>query len=148
MTGTLHLPLGAERQPIEAGRLKQALRDCVQNPERHLHAPAGEAAQALLEEKRRLIEQQQAAERGETLASDSCISGRQRLRRFREIKAALARLTADDQERLEQELTAAGQRTAAERVFFSREYSSWLFPAEMLADFFLRPLADEPSPGG
>ncbi len=148
VTGTLHLPLGAERRPIDAGRLKQALRDCVQNPERHLDAPASEAAQALLEEKRRLIEQQQTAERGVVPESDSSRSGKQRLRRFREIKATLANLTTDDRERLEQELMAAGQRTAAERVLFSREYSSWLFPAEMLSDFFLRPLADEPSPGG
>lgn len=148
VTGTLHLPLGAVRQPIQAGRVKQALRDCVQNPERHLHAEPSEAALALLEEKRRLIEQQQSAERGEVPESDFSRSGKQRLRRFREIKATLANLTTDDRERLEQELMAAGQRTAAERVLFSREYSSWLFPAEMLADFFLRPLADEPLPGG
>jgi hypothetical protein len=69
------------------------------------------------------------------------------LRRFREIKAALSGLTDDDRERLERELVAAGQRSVAERVLFSREYSSWLFPAEMLVDFFLRPLADEPSAG-
>lgn len=147
VTGTLHLPLGSERRPIDAGKLKQALRDCVQNPERHLHAQANEAARELLQEKRLLIEQQEAAERGAAPQGRSLLAGRQRLRRFREIKAALAGLTADDRERLERELIAAGQRSVAERVLFSREYSSWLFPAEMLADFFLRPLADEPSAG-
>lgn len=138
VTGTLHLPLGAERQPLDAGRIKQALRDCLQNPERHLSAPDQSVA-ALIAEKSRLIREQQAADEGVPASATGALTGQQRLRRFREIKSALSGLTAAARNRLEQQLEATSRQSAAERILFSREFSAWLFPAAMLEGFLLQP---------
>lgn len=138
VTGTLHLPLGAERQPIDAGRIKQELRDCLQNPERHLSAPDQSVA-ALIAEKSRLIAQQHAADQGAPASDNSVLTGPRRLRRFREIKSALSGLTLAARTGLEQQLEAASRQSAAERILFSREFSAWLFPVELLESFLLQP---------
>lgn len=136
VTGTLHLPLGADRHSVDLGQLQHKLRDSRQNPDRHADH-IDPAAAELLAEKRQLIAEQQASQSGRQSLDRS--SGRARLRRFRELKAELATISVDAASRLEQQIADTAHVSAADRILFSREFSAWLFPRNVLEEFLRRP---------
>lgn len=140
-SATLHLPLGArcEASTEEVRRTEWLLRDLRFNPDRHLPAAPPASIAALLEEKRRLIQEQHAAEvaRGRTRSRRRAQSrvNHARFRRLQEINAQLQAFMAERRQAAQSRLQALRAGLQANSVLQSREYAYCLFPEEKLRSF-------------
>jgi hypothetical protein len=155
MSATLQLPVpqglgpGLPVHPDDEARLLRQLRELDYNSDRHLQTDLSPEQAALVEEKRRLIAEQQAAHQNRHGAAASGLSARGsgagyvRFRRLKEINRLLANFTQDERQRIEEELLRTRQYLAANAVWHDREYASCLYPAEKLQRFMDHALSAE-----
>lgn len=138
LSATLHLPL-AEPFNVAADdlpSLRQRLRDLRYNSDRHL--PEGTRADALIDEKRRLIEEQQAAKTEglpRRLRRERSPENHRRFLRFRELDRQLAEFTQPQQQRLLGEIEVVRSQLQANAVLQNREFAFCLYPEEALRPF-------------
>lgn len=141
MSATLQLPVpGLDVHPEDEARLRRQLRDLDYNSDRHLPRELSPELAALVDEKWRLVAQQQAARQnrpGVRCASSTRGSGAgyTRFRRLQEINRQLTGATQVERQRIEEELLRTRQHLAANAVWHDREYASCLYPAEKLQRF-------------
>lgn len=136
ISATLHMPLAAPHAVTEADcqRLEHQLRDVEWNPDRHLDAATvSRQAKGLVEEKRRLIEEQTAAsvvKRANRTANWRTNLARKR--RFQQVTQELQPFTGAARQSLTSQLEQARQQLAANAILTDREYSFCLFPEKSL----------------
>jgi hypothetical protein len=140
MSGTLRLPVsGLATHPNDLLRLRRQLRELDYNSDKHLPAELLPEQSLLVEEKRRLIAEQQMARNALHSPATSAMRGSgvgfARFLRLKEISRLLARFTQVERRRIEDELSHSRQNLAANAVWHDREYASCLFPAEKLHRF-------------
>jgi hypothetical protein len=137
LTGTLRLPI-QDAPTISADDIRQQqrlLRELEHQPERHLP----DASPRLLAEKASLVEEEQ-ARASMVLTRDE----RQALRtqnhaRWRRIREINRQLSNRLEERLHTErdrLREYRELLQTRQVLESREFSAWLYPTELLEEFF------------
>lgn len=125
-TATLHLPLGATRDPA-GGRhaLERRLMDLRHNPDRHL-AAAGDDERRLVDEKWRLIREVETMRPGR--------ERRDATRRIREVNGLLAQRLAPEIAKVEAQLAALRTHPPAEDAVEFRGYPFFLFdPGDVAA---------------
>jgi hypothetical protein len=140
LSATLHLPLG-EPYPVSAAdamSLQDKLRELEYNSDRHLIGSGDADVAALIAEKQRLIEEQQAWKAGTLTRSERHRAARHnhaRFRRFREIGEQLAQFTSDLRRRIVADEAEVAQQLAANAILQNREFSFALYPEEKLRAF-------------
>jgi len=141
ISGTLRLPAPQiSVDPQDERRLVRLLRELEFNSERHLPGEPSVQERELVEEKRRLISQQQSARARQGGSGLPGVVrgtgfGYDRFRRFQEINRKLAESTTSERRRIEEELTRTRQQLAASSVLSDREYAFCLYPADKLKRF-------------
>ncbi|MBI3864915.1 MAG: hypothetical protein HY290_23815 [Planctomycetia bacterium] len=147
LSATVLLPLPAiAAHRDDENRLLRQLRELEYNSDRHLPAAAAQQHAALIDEKHRLVAEQnavRAARLGGTQTPpiaelpepQSTGAGYARFRRLQEINRRLAELTGGERQRMEEELRQTRAQLAASAVWRDREYASCLYPAEKLQRF-------------
>lgn len=142
LSATIELPLQPhEVQQADASRLRMLLRELDYNSDRHLFDGSDPQAQALIDEKQRLIAAQAARRNGPTQTHDRRRgrgAGYERLRRLQEIAAQLAHYTEVQRRTIEVELARTIAELNANTILHDREFSFCLYPAEKLQKFMTR----------
>ncbi|MEX0718397.1 MAG: hypothetical protein WD066_17515, partial [Planctomycetaceae bacterium] len=140
LSATLFLPLAEPHDvaPEDATRLESLLRDLEFNPDRHVspHAPA--KARALVDEKRRLVQEQATTCAERTSRAARRKRSREnlvRFRRFREVDHALRPFVDDQRRAVERELAEVRRRLDANAILRDREASFVLYPEDKLRAF-------------
>lgn len=143
LTATLRLPLGSH--PVESAdeqRLRGILRELEFNSDRHFSKPPDASVSGLVDEKHRLIADQQTIRRLREITQkpdhnnhSAPRNGYKRFRRLQELNRDLAAATAAERRRVEEELHRTVRQLAANDVLRSREYAYCLFPADKLRHF-------------
>jgi hypothetical protein len=156
LSATVQLPLGegsratpGDLRPVavrwlpdlrdHCRRLKRQLRDLGFNAERYLPHDDPDVRQ-LVAEKRRLIEEQDAAHRSaaELMRRERRRQSRANYERFqqlRSVQSALADRASEHRRHVHQELNETERRLAANDVLSDREYSYCLYPEDTLRPF-------------
>ena len=137
LSATALLPFAPafESTIADVRQLKQELRDAQQNASRHLDVPVASTVAALVAEREVLVREQLESDAGRIAAvppKPNDDSGYCRYRRLRELTRELANSTRARQARLQTEIARAEQEVAANKIILSREFSSWLYPADKI----------------
>lgn len=155
LTATAYLPI--EPWPVspgESAQLRHRLWDFDHNPERHVDfqtvcSTSSAEAERLLEEKRRLIREQQELDlrRSEVPAKLSKSNNFARCLRLRAINRRLSELAKNARQQLQADAEQVAARLAANQILQSREFAFCLHPEESLRsvmDSIRRPLWQTP----
>ena len=140
LSATLFLPIAKpyDVTPSDETRLQTMLRDLQYNADRHVHKTADAATQQLIDEKHRLIAEQQAA-RNEGLSRNQRRLNRQtnvnRFRKLFRINQQLAQCAHDQRELFEHEWQSIKQRLTANSILKDREFPFCLYPEEQIRGF-------------
>lgn len=124
-----------ESTVADVRRLKHELRDAQQNAQRHLDASVSGSLAALLTERESLVSDQAASDARRLAAvppQPNDESGYHRYRRLRELTRELATSTLEKQSQLQKEISRLEHEVAANKIILSREFASWLYPADRL----------------
>ena len=140
-TATLRLPIaGIPAATQESVRsLRARLRDLQFNAERHVAADP-----SLVEQKRRLVELQQAQQAQQAAGltkrerHERRAGNRERYRQLRDVERALAAEAAPERQRMSVELGNLEHQRAAKELLESREFAYCLYPADTLRELMLR----------
>ncbi len=143
VSASLYLPFA---EPFDAtgedeGRLIALLRDLEQNPQRHLARGTTRELDRLLDDRATLVAEQDAARQASSLSRrerrDRSPGNALRFRRLREVTMRLAAFTADQRNRVRDELSGIRKARRANGVLASREFSFALYPEEKLRPFLM-----------
>jgi hypothetical protein len=141
LSATVRLPLPAhEVERDDERRLRRQLRELDFHSDRHLPPIADVSCAALVDEKTRLIAEQQAIRAGAKQKSSprragAASSGRARYFRLKEINRRLSESTQTARQRLVDELSRTVEQLSANAVLEDREYAYCLYPPEKLRRF-------------
>ena len=146
LSATALLPFAPafESTIADVRQLKQELRDAQQNASRHLDVPVASTVAALVAEREVLVREQLESDAGRIAAvppKPNDDSGYCRYRRLRELTRELANSTRARQARLQTEIARAEQEVAANKIILSREFSSWLYPADNIRALLQKAMA-------
>ncbi len=142
ISATRNLPLGGRWNvgPQQLGETAHRLRDVQYNPERHA-ASFTPDEQRLVEEKGRLIAQQQEVEaKGRSHATPlTRAENRRRYERIREINHLLQPAALSEQHVFESQRLELQSQRSADRILGSRDFSWVLYPEDRLREFLTHP---------
>jgi hypothetical protein len=140
LSATLHLPFG-QSYGVDQHDEKQhqhQLRDLHFNPQRHVCPEADDSADALVAQKRKLIDEQHAAKTtglSRRQRRQRSHINRRRFQQFRAINQQLASSVNRQRGIAEQKLQETHERLNANRILQDREFAVILFPPQRLRTF-------------
>ncbi len=137
LTGTLHLPISEVPDVSEDDirRQQRLIRELEYQPERHIL----DSSQELIAEKAAWVAQEQSRSHLALTRSERRslrAPNRQRWLRLKEINQHLAAQLVQQSEAARLRLRSLQESWSIKQLLQGREYSAWLFPEEILRDFF------------